>query len=726
MYEFTSNFTSLLCCIPFKRSKRSRDAPSDLRTFQPPASTLSVPLPYNTVPHSSSESHTEDARALHHIFSSSSSIRGYQTAATTPAYLPTSRPSLDLEFKFGTSSSSPQRSTTRIEQLGHHIRQRLSEGRLSKASSRRSKQETDAQEPALIAIPEQKRSPEYEDPPAVTSQSSVGLSEILASGNASRAGYDSDAKSIDSPVLSSVAGTIKVGSGFVKHALENLEPHLQPSEAPQPSSVSSPCVKDAQHVVTTHTKGQSSPFPTSPKRTSFADALQMGKAESPKDLLRRLSAGIADGTIKTPDTPELRAARLPSIKEVDSDWRLPAPKRSSSLPRQQNELQTKLRQLGEAAKSISNEARLGNSEDDKRTSLISELDPTLLDYVDRYSQRYSSDSVRRASLDDGKVADAPQNTIDESIKDTDPPPTAKAMSSPNADRDSVHLFNMRISQRLASRSRIPVTSPTSSVHASTHSLMLGDEQNMVPHSTREGGRWSGPVMREHIRRPSDPRTRALFENALGSRDPSRSWKTVTPAASTSSYAGMVPTMVSQNASSCYLSDEAPDGQTLNDKAASFRRRSQPNPHSLAMGGRSVSVNLSTSHSDRKVRHLSPADSGWSQQVSLNNPRSSEDSWEAPTRVYQRGRSISMPSKHPQRQHVSPTPQPKRFCRVSDNAENLRKISLQDILDRRNERMTEISVQALAIRRDEQFSEIDHTMLPTADGSVSRRSGDGLN
>ena len=134
MHDFYRTVGHYFCCIPSYRSPNDPNAAS-LSTLHLPASTVSVALPQHTVPHSSSESFSQDAKALQHIFSSSSSVRGYQTAATTPGYEPVSRPSLDRDFKFG-SSDLVKKTSGPIEKLGNHIRQKLSESRLSKASSK--------------------------------------------------------------------------------------------------------------------------------------------------------------------------------------------------------------------------------------------------------------------------------------------------------------------------------------------------------------------------------------------------------------------------------------------------------------------------------------------------------------------------------------------------------------------------------------------------------------
>jgi hypothetical protein len=299
----------LFCCVPLRRKVEEANAPSHLAEIQLPPSTLSVPLPYHTVPHGSSESQSGDAQALHHIFSSSSSIRGYHTAATTPGYHPTSRPSLDYDFRFGEISSSAKVGG-RVEQLAHHIKQKVSESRLSRASSKLSKSLSIAE-----AGPFNTGQISHNEELGI-SLSTAGLSGLLASNNGSRKDYDSDAKSLSSLVLRDDAGTLTVDSQFVKNTIKKLNSPI----TPEPSLGATPKgIDDLLPSTPSHTKTLSSPLPVAAKKISFIDALQLGADESPKDVLYRLSAGIADGTIRVPDTPELKAARLPTIKEVNSD-----------------------------------------------------------------------------------------------------------------------------------------------------------------------------------------------------------------------------------------------------------------------------------------------------------------------------------------------------------------------------------------------------------------------
>jgi hypothetical protein len=309
MYDFSRNIAHLFCCVPLRRKVEEANTPSHLAGIQLPPSTLSVPLPYHTVPHGSSESQSGDAQALHHIFSSSSSIRGYHTAATTPGYHPTSRPSLDYDFKFGEPSPAVK-VPGRVEQFAHHIKQKVSERRLSRASSKLSKSLSGA-EAGTSNTGQITQNEELG-----ISLSTAGLSGLLASNNGSRKGYDSDAKSLSSPVLREDAGTLTVDSYFVKHTMKKLG---SPSVCATPLAATPSGTADGLPSTPSHTKTLSSPLPATTTKMSFVEALQLGKDESPKDVLRRLSAGIADGTIRVPSTPELTAARLPTIKEINSD-----------------------------------------------------------------------------------------------------------------------------------------------------------------------------------------------------------------------------------------------------------------------------------------------------------------------------------------------------------------------------------------------------------------------
>lgn len=682
MYDFTCNI-SHLCCLPFWRSDSDKHRQSSLTTFQVPTSTLSVPLPYNTVPHGSGGLDSDNERALHHIFSSSSSIRGYHTAATTPGYVPTSRPSLDLDFKFG--ESSPNKSSSRAEQISNHIKQKLSGSRLSRSSSKKSQQESVHKSSDLAGIEE--ASPDQQ-PFSTTnaSQSTAGLSGLLASGNASQGGYDSDAKSLNSPVLGSRAGTITVNSNFVRQALEKLESRQSSiTERGRSSNAPSASAQPLPRSSLPLDSNPASPPSGMSKRTSFVDALQMEKGESPQALLRRLSSGITEGTIDVPDTPELRASRLPSIKEVNTDWHLTAPKRSSSLPRQQDI---------EAPSQTANRSALhadGQHLDtqEKRESLISQLDPRLLDFIDSEDRRDSNEADGFSAFEDTDDAPGPSIPNFPLISPASEVPNsltsrhAGPSSNGDTDRESIHLFNMRISQRLASRSRLPVSSSNLSPNTSRRSF--SHESSMQISTARR-------VSREHNRQPSNPETRLLFENYQALRDQSQSWKTINSVEEPSQ--GDLQALVKENASSCYSSNVGTGTNSYCSTTRPTRRNSQVNPHSLAVPGRTSIPGLA---SPRPVLLSSPSNVIVSHKLRRpQEPTQAQTKWTAPVFAKQRGRSASMPQRR--NEEKSPTPVSRRQRDSIQNAERMSEISLAMALDRRNENLTEISVTDLQTGR----------------------------
>ena len=679
MYDFVRNISHLLCCTPFKRQHDDNDhngRRSSLTTFQIPASALSLPLPYNTVPHSSSEIHSiDDARALHHIFSSSSSIRGYHTAATTPGYQPTSRPSLDLDFKFGEHSTS--RPTSRIEKLGGHIRQKLSGSHLSKSSSRKSIQKSSQDQAELQGIAE--ASPEQEPDIVAASHSTAGLSGLLASANASQGGYDSDAKSLGSPVLGSNAGTITISSGFVKQALEKFETRRSSHiSIKNPASRLNTAFDKPEYD---HT--QSSQLATSTSRMSFAESLKIGTNESPKQLLRRVSTGIADGTIQSPSSSDLRTGRLPSITEVKSDWKLIPPKRSSSLPRacERQMLRVPLREI--RSEPVPEESE--RHEHVKRTSLISELDPRVLDFV---THRESTDSAK------------PRNTQSEHVAATGAshrlailtPVTSEqgmarlgsgsgSLASMSVDNESFHLFNMRISQRLASRTHLPTRSATMSANASRRSFSV-DETQMPQYSRR--------VSAEHNRQPSDPGTRRLFEDLQNGRDHSQSWKTVTSAHSGSACHNLRPVGMG-NASSWHLATPGTATNSYCSTARVTRRKSQANPHSLAVAGRSLSGGLVSPPSHHSKLAQRPSDDLSHLEKSLNTVHAAETSRNG----FDDDNELRVPRQRWRDSQTSPTPISRHQRRSIRCTEDMSEISVAMALDRRNEKLTEIGLEEMS-------------------------------
>jgi hypothetical protein len=183
----------------------------------------SIALPATSVPHRDGNLHNhvlDDAKALRDIFSAPSSVRGYETARTIQRRDPTSkRFSSDTDL----ARQTPTRSAnSKLGALGHAVKQRLSESRLSKESLKTTL----------------KKNPSLDSPQrrgmVSTSCRSTGLTDLLLSRTASEGGYDSDAKDISALRLraSSTSESLRISPEYYSEA-------LSPQHNPWPKKTSS-------------------------------------------------------------------------------------------------------------------------------------------------------------------------------------------------------------------------------------------------------------------------------------------------------------------------------------------------------------------------------------------------------------------------------------------------------------------------------------------------------
>jgi hypothetical protein len=149
------------------------------------ASAESFTLPTTSVPHRdrSLPIHVlEDTKASRDIFSSPSSVRGYESARGSPRHDLTSK---SFNSDTGLAGQTPTRSAnSRLEAFGQAVKQRLSENRLSKESLK-----------TIVRNSSSQDSPERRGMLS-TSYTSTGLTDLSMSRAASDGGYDSDAKAI--------------------------------------------------------------------------------------------------------------------------------------------------------------------------------------------------------------------------------------------------------------------------------------------------------------------------------------------------------------------------------------------------------------------------------------------------------------------------------------------------------------------------------------------------
>src|SRR6202000_835736 len=112
---------------------------------------------------------------------------------------------------------------------------------------------------------------------------------------------------------------------------------------------------------------------------------------------------------------------------------------------------------------------------DLRASLVSNLDPNLLDLISRYGERPSAEIPGRLSDDRAAqtLAESQPRSADDqkavrpSMRAGEDPSKRDLPSLADSERSSVHLYNMRISQRLASPSFVTASTRLNTSHATT-------------------------------------------------------------------------------------------------------------------------------------------------------------------------------------------------------------------------------------------------------------------
>ena len=721
-----------MCCYPSHHDEIDSQ-PATLRTLRP-TSAASIALPASAVPHGAPNGVT-DAQALREIFSSSSSVRGYQAAVGPSDFLGARSTSFDAEFQMPIRGSSSKKPSGRLELLGHHIRQKLSETRLSKSSSKPSMKDDAEASRHIPSISELK--PDEPAHPLGMSHPSTGLSDILRSRNVSQGGYDSDAKSIETALLRSNAGTLRFSPNDMRQLLDindgsNDDSAMATKEETPPRSASGELQSSARR----RTRSSSTPNPKTTAKVTFTEALLAESKDSPGALLRRLSAAIADGTIRPPDTPELRALRLPSLEVFEQDWSLPPPppRTASSLDRPGQDAQHVLQALKEKLHNVKRESVASNDNGEKHVSLVSDLDPTFVQYIDDYTSPELVEELSRPSLtclksQDDPVYSSQQLSGPEALQSglttddnedrglTDyvgtsarnstlslPKSTMETMKS-ESEKSSLHLYKMRISQRLASTSVMPVLSPSCSNVGSVASKSIVSEVSQKPLSFSRYPSW---VVQEHNRKPSDPQTRHLFEDSTQAKD-SPQWQTITSVDSRT-FSDERPRTLGDDASSFYLSDSGPPVILPRPSLNAQRRNSIKNPNSIAIGGRSASGGLP--HGYPSMGQISNAEeNAWlcGKQPPLRRESEDTASWRGDIQAETRGRSLSMPKTSRFSEELgTPTPKGRRLVppELTDHNEAMSEVSLNELKNRRNLAGSETSAHILVDRKREAMSEIE--------------------
>ncbi|KAL9115520.1 MAG: hypothetical protein Q9227_000841 [Pyrenula ochraceoflavens] len=471
-------------------------APSSSPSPEHPRNTALAPSGPSTVV---SEIVHDDSGVLQDIFGRPSSIRGYRAASiSTPHQSNTLLPGGK-----STTQDIDKKTPKRLRAL--KVRLKLSNSRITRDDSKAA----DIRNENVEIFNQSQQS--------LPTELSPGLHDILASRSVSQGGYDSDAKNVDinkppGPEQSENAGNVDISPEYIAKVLTSLDgsttrtpsvgrtPVKHPIMTP-PSLASSPHptspteAKSDEGSEQTRRRVQSSPaVPSTPKKHS-SRMVEIGNDESPRDTLRRLSHQTQ--TSNPSGKLESKAPRLPSLDSAPQGWELSfsAPRRLSSVHRtpERNRAASAERPLKVEESTGTHRPSMTSTKGDQRISVISNLDDSLVAQMNSF---WSSASPQKLSVE-AKPSGVPEVTAltpskkvnEDSGNDVTSKsnPTGKASivdraipnfsSGTNADSDpdtaSVHLFNMRISQRLASNSMNPVRSPSVSNHGTRSQTRQG-------------------------------------------------------------------------------------------------------------------------------------------------------------------------------------------------------------------------------------------------------------
>lgn len=685
MHALKQALSPLLCCFGIRPS--GENPSSDLSNLQQPASALSIQLPASTVPHAvgQSPSNVADTDALRQIFRSSSSVRGYRTASQSSALPVRKQPSLDVEFKFG-QAGKDRRHLGRLEQLGSHIRQKLSESRLSKASSKHHESEETTRDTTGVSL----HRLGVDIPEAAISQRSTGLLELLMSRAGSEGGYDSDARSIHTAALRETDGPPNPNSQTAAEVIRTPGVHMAAEESPRTRS-GSPVSQEAD----------TSAMAPTPPQTSFIEIVLQEANRSPIKLLQRLSVGLSSGTIKLPDANGMLGTPQAPINEI-RDASPGSQRRDRTLY-----FEGALRRLSATVAAAKTQS-LASDAENARDSLLSDLDPELIGFISKFGQQSPMRASNRSSHENGpngrRQSPQPGDLFDQisvlaSVPGEPDALTKEMRSLTDSDRSSVHLYNMRISQQLASPS---VTASGSRPETSHTSIEQPKNEPMeaFPAISRLSLSEKHPswIAIEHNRRPSDPQTRRLFEDVVPSDKSKSQLKHVVTIASAVGSKPETGPVNSDDGSSIYFSD----GEiSVSDK--SRLRTPRRNPNSIAVAGRSESISLPVGSSSGSMSHIPLAAEGaWFGRRSSQMKRNDQEASPNPPRQ----RSTSMPTGNQLGLLTVCTTQ-RRHERVStEYYETMSEISAEQIQDTRREQLTEVSAQAVHDAYNERMSDIE--------------------
>jgi hypothetical protein len=453
--------TFLVCCRLRRRPRTPTYTPDTLNeiSHDDPAYERGIPtFVIDELPPSS----FDDTGALQTLFSSSSSVRGYRTANMSQQN--SSQDTVQQKTRVRTSGS-------RLEVVSGKIRRRFSrESRMNKKSS------------WSLSRMSKNRNPDGKD-----SSTAVQLPDILAGG------YDSDAENIQTPPQTLISGTIKVSPEYLTRVLRQVETaegkrtrrHIELVRKDVPPrehrDIASSCKLDTTPT-SEFEKTKGNDLPTTP-RNKRADSVptvwEFGSDESPRDMMRRISIAVSERSRKFPSGPaftaprrkssrqgqETTSNRVPTTTTLDTRPKEDPWKEERETPKPENQSVAPIPELEDGDVE---EVEAGNDEI-TTGKLRSQLNSTAtVQYVPDQSTSSHPEDKEVSELEVGTEQVTTIKSHTEHSAATEPIRDAETKST-----KSVHLFDMKISQRLASGlgesgAYLPLSTPSRRASDQTH------------------------------------------------------------------------------------------------------------------------------------------------------------------------------------------------------------------------------------------------------------------
>lgn len=592
---------ALCCFLPPANIEDENTEPSPSRPASTAPTVPRKPTPYAmiNVPHAPEMTDVHEFRRL---FTQSPACPHEDTPiGGSPDRLRT-QGSLDLNYAFhsGSPASAPKARTS-LQRISQHLKQKISEMSVSSSGSALAREGCDHQN-----IEQNRKDPAADEEAIMLglSMRSTGLTDFLRSREGSVDAYDSDAQTIKTPYLQSAVGTMRIASSVAPpHRLSEAE--ILPKDSVS-NYESSPKPSLAKPAI-------SQPLPGPIAASVHQHGFKQGPTQlAPATTVMNLDTTKSDNSDPNQESEtehvnisardKLKLFSSHSLSEHGGVF-LNDQRKSVSAAAEPETPQTIVKYPCQNVSDIEHSRRHDDSAN-RATTLLKDLDPALLEYLSsctpvKPDHHEPGTLPTRASIS-GKtptavhMCAAKNGSNRQHEKHDDLPHQSHTdlaslnSEAPSERSKSVHLFNMHISRQLASKSTANMLSPSTSARTSRKSIDLSGpyESDRLADSLSFATvvRPTG-VRAEHVRRPSDPQTRQLFEQFGHSARPAWMQRSFSVGRS------QLGSRDRDDASSFYAQDHGSASSNGNLSFTDGCGTSFRNMNSLAVGGRALSTTL---------------------------------------------------------------------------------------------------------------------------------------